>query len=134
MATRGVSDMAKRAPHAICYEDAPDQTIGWVCGNEFCLTVYLVQVVGGDAETMAECCCDHPCWKCGAKATQGFVLCVECRQYPQLRAHRMHTSTSRKTTTLTAPEGSIGAIGSTGSLEPPAEQPPENADSGALPP
>jgi hypothetical protein len=131
--------MAKSEPVAICYKDVPDQVIGWVCGDPFCRTVYLASVVGEDAETMALHCCDHPCWKCGRKAIQGFVLCALCRTDVHVRAHRLRPDASMvgsarqtmdKLRTLTAPEGSIGAIGTIGSSESdPDVQDPDSGDS-----
>jgi len=105
-------------PQAICYYGAPDEIVGWVCPNEFCLAVYLIQVVGTDAEMMAAFCCDHPCWKCGAKSNQGFVLCLKCRNLAHVRANRMkpvkelfQRERLDGDVTLTAPVGTIGAIG-----------------------
>lgn len=104
--------MGEFVPRAICYHGTPDEIAGWICGNDFCLTVYLTEVVGDDAESMATYCCDHPCWKCGAKTVQGYVLCALCRAKGHARVHRLPpTGTRITTTTLTAPEGSIGAIG-----------------------
>lgn len=70
--------MEKNGPRAICYESAPSEVVGWICGSEAC--VYLRSVYGDAAESMAAQC-----------------------------AHS--EGTSRETTTLEAPPGTIGAIG-----------------------
>lgn len=49
--------MEKNGPRAICYESAPSEVVGWICGREAC--VYLRSVYGDAAESMAAQCA-HP--------------------------------------------------------------------------
>lgn len=99
-------------PRALCYHRDPDVIVGWTCGN--CRTVYMFNKVGADAQLIAARCCNHACWHCTARTTHGKLLCDGCRVGDGTPATRMEIfdiPVPKETTTLTAPEGSIGAIG-----------------------
>ena len=119
--------MERIEPRAVCYHGAPDGIVGWACGE--CGTVYMLNKVGSDAETIAAYCCNHGCWKCGRLTTRGKLVCGVCRVGNGTDATRVESvfhMPERETTTLTAPEGHIGAIGS------PAEDADEDDGTGGL--
>ena len=66
----------KNTSRPVCYADAPNAVIGYACTR--CMSLYTVQEFGREAEKVAQFCCDHACWECGARATAGQIFCTKC--------------------------------------------------------